>query len=298
MSQHSPRLHVLLLGGSGQVGRAVQAACPTMNLSLLSRADLDLSRPGAVRGAFTSRFDIVVNAAAYTAVDDAEANQATAWAINCEGAAALAEQCAKVKVPLIQLSTDYVFDGNKAAGYVEDDRPNPLNVYGASKLAGETAIRAALPQHLILRTSWVFGPHRGNFVKAIVARALAGSELRVVADQCGSPTPAAAIAQAIRALIERAAERQLTWGTYHYAGADPVSRYDFAAEILAMLRRQGQAVPALISIPSSEVKSPARRPANSALASSRFAAEFGMMPPNWRQALVDTVAALRRERCA
>lgn len=291
-------MHVLLVGGSGQVGHAVQTACPTMNVTLPSRTDLDLSRPATIRAVVNARFDVVVNAGAYTAVDEAEADQARAWTVNCDGPAALAEQCAKVKIPLIHLSTDYVFDGGKCGGYVEDDRPNPLNVYGTSKLAGEVAIRAVLPQHVILRTAWVFGPRRSNFVRAIVARALAGKELRVVADQRGSPTPAAAVAEAIRVLVGRAAQGQMAWGTYHYAGGEPVTRYDFAAEILALLLRQGRAVPILTPITSGDVDLPARRPANSALDSSRFAAEFGVAPANWRQALAETVTALCRTRDA
>ena len=198
-------MRVVLFGGTGQVGRALAEMAGTVDLIAPPRAQADLARPESLAAVLAARPDIVVNTAAYTAVDRAEDEPQAAFAANRDGPAALARLCAAARVPLIHLSTDYVFDGRKAGAYVESDAAAPLNVYGASKLEGESAIRRVHERHIILRCSWIFGRHGGNFVRSILGRAANGEDLRVVDDQRGCPTPATAIAGAILQLAEQAA---------------------------------------------------------------------------------------------
>ena len=222
-------MKVLVLGTSGQVGDALMRASWLAGTTLagLARPALDMADPASIDRAMAENApDLVVNATAYTAVDKAESDRDAAFAVNRDGPARLAALCAARGVPLIHISTDYVFDGTKPAPYAENDPVDPVNVYGASKEAGEAAVRAALPRHVILRTSWVYAAHGANFVKTMLRLGRERPELGVVADQTGAPTAAADIAAAIVAIagrIEAArSENRLDdvpWGTYHLTGA-------------------------------------------------------------------------------
>ncbi len=287
-------MRMVLFGGTGQVGRALAEMAGSIDLAAPPRGQVDLSRPDTIAALLAARPDIVVNAAAYTAVDRAEDEPEAAFAVNRDGPAALARLCAAAGVPLIHLSTDYVFDGMKTGPYVEDDAPRPLNVYGASKLDGEIAVRRLNERHIILRCSWIFGRHGTNFVRGILARAVRGGGLRVVDDQRGCPTPAAAIAGAILQLAEQAgAGRDLAWGTYHFAGRDPVTWFEFAGAIVKCASPWLAAVPSLTPIPSSAYPTRARRPANSVLDCSLIAERLGIVTPSWEEALGPAVASLR-----
>lgn len=295
-------MRVLLLGGNGQVGREVTLAAAgdaTSTVLAPPRQAVDLADPAAVTGAVRDAApDVVINAAAYTAVDRAEGDEAAAFAANATGPGHLAAACAAVGVPLLHLSTDYVFDGTRTGAYVEDDPVRPLGVYGASKEAGERAIRAALDRHVIIRTSWVFSRHGNNFVRTMLRLGAERPELRVVADQVGRPTAARDIAVALSSVARRvlATGSDGPWGTYHFSGAGRTTWHGFAEEIFAVRRRLTGAEPPVVHpITTAEYPTPARRPANSELDCARIAAGFGVVPPDWRIALEADVAALLAE---
>jgi dTDP-4-dehydrorhamnose reductase len=204
----------------------------------------------------------------------------------------LAEAAARRGVPLLHMSTDYVFDGTKVGAYVEDDPTAPLGVYGATKLAGEEAVRAALPQHVILRTAWVYGRHGRNFLKTMLRLAGERPELRVVADQRGSPTSADDIAAAILRVAAAAKEGSVRWGTYHFAGTGETTWHGFAARIVAEQAALTGKHPEVIPIATAEYPTPARRPANSVLDSGRFAEAFGYRARPWEEETRRIVQAL------
>ncbi|MGF1593853.1 MAG: dTDP-4-dehydrorhamnose reductase [Kiloniellaceae bacterium] len=285
---------LLLLGAEGQVGREVAglAAARGLALTALGRRQLDIVRRDGLRDAVAGHA-VVVNAAAYTAVDRAESEPELAMAVNRDGAGHVAEACAAAGATLIHLSTDYVFDGAKGAPYREDDPVAPLNVYGRSKQAGEAAVRAACAGHVILRTSWVFGAAGANFVKTMLRLAGERDELSVVADQFGCPTPAAALAEAILVV---AAQRAPACGTYHCAGAERISWYGFAAAIFAARQAlSGAAGPRLHAIATADFPTAARRPVDSTLDSGLFQATFGQPPIDWRAGLDDVLRTLAAE---
>lgn len=288
-----PSMKMLVIGGSGQVGRALVSSAPAaITVVAPSRAECDLTRPETLVGALEHRPDLVVNAAAFTSVDAAEDDPASAFAVNRDGPAALARLCRACAIPLLHLSTDYVFDGNKQGAYAESDAPCPLNVYGRSKLEGEDAVRAAQPYHVILRTSWIFAPHGNNFVRAILARASRGERLRVVADQRGCPTPASAIAGAILSIARRIdAAGAVPWGIYHFAGREAVSWFEFAKAILGAARPWLPEVP-VEAIASGDYPARAKRPRNSELDCSLIARNFGISAASWSDELAAAVAGL------
>jgi len=276
-------MQLSILGASGQVGRALAALARQESIPhrALGRAECDITEPLAVKRA-VAESRIVVNCAAYTAVDRAESDQDAAYSVNSLGAENVAAACAQAGIPLVHLSTDYVFDGTSAQPASEDDPPRPLNAYGRSKLGGEEKVRERLASHIILRTSWIFSAHGANFVKTILRRARSQSELRVVDDQIGGPTAADDLAKAIIRIVE-ACERPgfSRWGTYHISGAPPVSWYDFARAIVAGL---GMVV---VPIATKDFPAAARRPPNSVLDCSRTLRVFGLRQPDWRAALAD-----------
>ncbi|MGQ3031182.1 MAG: dTDP-4-dehydrorhamnose reductase, partial [Ferrovibrionaceae bacterium] len=232
---------------------------------------------------------VVVNAAAYTAVDKAESDADQAFLVNRDGPAALARAAAAVGAPLIHVSTDYVFDGTKDGAYTEDDPVAPVSVYGRSKEAGERAVREAAERHVILRTAWVYSPFGNNFVKTMLRLGAEREELRVVADQRGCPTAAADIAAA----IVRLAGADHGWGTYHYSGAGPTTWHGFAEAIFAGAAARGAKVPARVTaIGTADYPTPAVRPANSVLDCSRIDRVHGIVARNWREALEDCLDAL------
>ncbi|WP_411383614.1 dTDP-4-dehydrorhamnose reductase [Pseudomonas sp. L7] len=283
-------MKILVCGRNGQVAQALQQALAGLGeLHLLGRDQLDLAQPEAMREPLRQLApDLIINAAAHTAVDQAESEAPLAYAINAEGPRVLAEEAARLGTPLIHYSTDYVFDGNKTMPYVEDDPVHPLGVYGQSKLAGEQAIAAVGAQHLILRTSWVYSLHGRNFLLTMQRLLQERPQLKVVDDQIGAPTWAGTIAASTRALIERWQAGQAgAWGTYHLTAQGETSWFGFAEAIAAQLKARGLPCAELLPIPSSEYPTPARRPLNSRLDCSRLAREWQVSQPHWQQALID-----------
>jgi dTDP-4-dehydrorhamnose reductase len=279
---------ILVLGAAGQVGRELMQRHDPARRPLvgLARGELDIRDAPRVHEMVAAlRPALVINAAAYTAVDKAEKETEAAFAVNRDGVAAIASACAAAGVPLLHISTDYVFDGAKDSPYVEDDATGPLGVYGASKLAGEEALRARLPRHIILRTAWVFGAQGANFVKTIARLAAERPELRIVDDQRGGPTPAGAIADALLAIADAVQGGAAAWGTYHFCGTPAVSWCGFAQAIVEEIApRLGKRVP-VRPIATADYPTPARRPANSRLACGKIKAAFGIEQPDWRASL-------------
>jgi dTDP-4-dehydrorhamnose reductase len=286
---------VLVVGAGGQVGRALCALDGAGGIEIVgrTRADLDITDPAQVRAALAARsFAAVINAAAYTAVDKAESDEAAAYAINRDGPRNLAIAAAERDIPLLHISTDYVFDGTREGRYRETDPTGPTGVYGASKLAGEEAVRAAQPRHIILRTSWVYGPSAGNFVATMLRLAADRPELRVVADQRGGPTAAAAIADALLTMVAQL-DRGEPWGTYHFSGAPDVTWHGFAQEIVGRAAPRLRQIPSVTPIGTADYPTPARRPANSVLDCSRIERQFGIRQPDWRATLGEIVETLQ-----
>ena len=277
---------VLVLGREGQVATALAGAPWPAGVELLraGRRMLDIRDRRAVWQTLAAvRPFLVVNAAAYTAVDAAELDPGAAFAVNRDGAGHVAEACRSVGARLIHLSTDYVFDGREERAYLEGDPVNPLSAYGASKAAGETRVRERHERHAILRTSWVFGPHGRNFVKTMLRLGSEQDEIAVVADQRGCPTGARAIAEAVVALARRWFEDDGPYGTFHYCGADAVSWHGFAVEIFREAARLGARTPSrLHPIASEELRLAAPRPRNSVLACGAIESAFGLPQRSWR----------------
>lgn len=290
---------ILLFGAGGQVGREVvlrAAAAPDVRLLPLARRDCDITDPAAVAQAVArARPALMINLAAWTAVDRAEAEPDAALRVNRDAVAVLADAARAAGIPLLHLSTDYVFDGSKATPWREQDPVAPLNAYGRSKAEGERVLRERLPEHLVLRTSWVFGAGGGNFVRAILERARRDGKLRVVTDQVGGPTWAGDLAETLLALARRhLLDREaLAWGTWHYAGQPAVSWYEFATAIVDEALRYGllPARPALTGVPSTGFPAPACRPANSRLDMQQTARALGLAPPAWEPGLRRTLSA-------
>ncbi|WP_373387076.1 dTDP-4-dehydrorhamnose reductase [Pseudomonas alcaligenes] len=289
-------MKILITGRHGQVSRELQLALGGQaELLVLGQAELDLGDGAAIRSAVRrSRPDLLINAAAHTAVDQAESEPESAFAINATAPGVLAEEALALGIPLIHYSTDYVFDGSKSAPYDEDDRPNPLGVYGRSKLAGEEAIRAVGGQHLILRTSWVYSLHGRNFLLTMQRLLQEREELRVVADQIGAPTWAGSIARATAELIQHWRNGQAgPWGTYHLTGQGETSWFGFAEAIAAQLRQQGKPCARLEPIASSDYPTPARRPLNSRLDCTRLQQAWDIRLPDWHAALLECLGSPR-----
>ena len=284
-------IRIAVTGKHGQVARALTEAGPLLDAVVipLSRPELDLEAPETIEPALRRAApDIVVNAAAYTAVDQAEGEPQKAIAINATGAGAVAAAARALAVSVIQLSTDYVFDGSKTSAYVEEDRVAPFSAYGVSKLAGEHAVAAANGEHVILRTAWVYAPFGKNFVRTMLALAQSRDEVRVVADQHGCPTYAPEIAVAIigvaRNILSNRSEPLLR-GIFHLAGNGETSWAHLAAAIFAFLAKQGLRKPVLTPITSAEYPTPARRPANSRLDCGKLARVHGIKLPFWHDSL-------------
>ncbi len=286
---------MILVFGRGQVGEALAEAAPAAGLgvSVLSHAEADIADPAAIAAAIAEvRPRFLVNAAAYTAVDKAESEPEAAARANAEGPRVLAEAAARAGIPLLHISTDYVFDGTKKGAYVEDDPVAPLGVYGRSKLAGEEAVRAAQPEHVILRTAWAYAKNGRNFLKTMLKLAAERPELRVVADQRGCPTSADDIACAILRVAEAAGKGRAAWGTYHFAGTGETTWHGFATRIVAEQAAMTGKQPPVIAIATADYPTPAKRPANSALDSSRFARAFGFRARAWEDETRRIVSAL------
>lgn len=286
---------ILLTGGGGQVGTELRRLAPAdLEIVAPGRDELDLADPEAIARAVAARpWAAVINSGAYTAVDKAESDPVTAWRVNALGPAALAFATAQAAIPLLHVSTDYVFDGAKPAAYLEGDPVAPLGVYGASKEAGEQAVRAGNRRHVILRTAWVVSPHGGNFIKTMLRLGATRDELGVVDDQLGCPTSAGDIAETLivvaRRLIDEVAAPT---GTYHFVNAGEATWCGFAREIFARAETHGRKPPRVDAITTADYPTPARRPANSRLDTKKLTRDFGVTPRPWRTAAAEVIDTL------
>jgi dTDP-4-dehydrorhamnose reductase len=284
-------MRLVVFGHTGQVATELRALAARDGhaLTALGRDQVDLADPAACAGLIRAMAPrAVINAAAYTAVDRAETEEALATTINAAAPAAMAAACAGMDIPFVHLSTDYVFAGTGAQPWQPDAPTAPCNAYGRSKLAGEVGVRAAGGRHVVLRTSWVFSAQGTNFARTILRLGQTRDQLGVVADQIGGPTPARAIAEACLVIAGRLAEDRSAAGTYHFAGTPDVSWHGFAE---ALLKHTGSGC-ALRAIPSAEYPTPALRPMNSRLDCSRTQQVFGLSRPDWRAAIPGIVAAM------
>lgn len=289
-------MRILLLGQHGQVSRELQLLFSSSHeLIVLGREQLDLADTERLREAIRRlQPELIINAAAHTAVDAAESEPEAAFAINAIAPGVIAEEAAALDVPLIHYSTDYVFDGSKPTAYDEDDVPNPLGVYGRSKLAGEQAITAVGGKHLILRTSWVYSLHGRNFLLTMQRLLQEREQLSVVADQIGAPTWAGSIAAATGQLIERWQTAQTAaWGVYHFTARGETSWFGFAEAIATQLLAQGKPVAQLTAIATREYPTPAQRPLNSRLDCTRLERDWGVSLPDWHVGLLQCLNSPR-----
>lgn len=303
-------LRILLTGKNGQVGSELARLLPPIgDIIAVGRDELDLARPGEIRRVIAqSQPNIIVNAAAYTAVDQAEKEEPLARAINGEAPGVIAEEAGKIGAFLIHYGTDYVFDGAKRTPYTEEDPTNPISAYGRTKLAGEQALRASGAAHMILRTAWVYATSGKNFLLTILRLASTREELRIVDDQHGAPTSAREIAAATARLLSLAKPDPLEFltqhaGTYHLTAGGETTWYGFARAILesvqhadvspdwliAATTRRPLIAKRIVPIATAEYPTPARRPAYSVLSNTRFAATFGFSLPDWRTQLADVI---------
>src|SRR5262245_50663043 len=290
-------MRFLLLGGTGQVGEEIRAFPLPMDVEVVapSRAEIDLQDPAAIARAIAAQpWSVVINAAAYTDVDRAESEEPLAFAVNAEAPSRLAAETGRRRVPLVHISTDYVFDGRKGAPYVEWDAVAPLNAYGRSKLAGERGIRAANSRHVILRTSWVYSPYRKNFVRTILRLAAERERLSIVADQRGCPTAAADIAKTCFdvALYCASEAEQVPYGIYHFAGAGEATWFEFARTIVDLAADRLPRSPQVLPIRTIDYPTLAARAADTRLDCTAVVRAFGIRPRSWRQALADTIDRL------
>jgi dTDP-4-dehydrorhamnose reductase len=287
-------VRILLTGATGQVGRALSAPLAALgNVLIANRSQLDLSRPETISEAFDRlKPDLIVNPAAYTAVDRAEDERPLAFRVNADAPGAMAVWAARHKVPFVHFSTDYLFDGSGTTPWREDDAPAPLSTYGASKLAGEVAIRAVGGPHLIVRTSWVYSNHGQNFMLTIARLAGERKELRIVADQFGAPTSARIIAAAVMKILKmemsdggRSFDRDA--GLVNISASGETSWHGFSTAILAGLKDRGIEVKTeyIVPIKTADYPTKATRPHNSRLDHSRLNDTFGIAMPSWREAL-------------
>jgi dTDP-4-dehydrorhamnose reductase len=291
-------VRLLVTGRDGQVARSLaERAGIDIEVVRIGRPDFDLARPETIAPAIRAvRPDVVVSAAAYTAVDRAEEEPDLAFAVNALGAGAVAEASSGIGVPIVHLSTDYVFDGEADAPYGEDREPAPRGVYGVSKLAGERMVAEANPHHLILRTAWVYSPFGSNFVRTMLRLAAERDEIAVVSDQWGNPTSALDIADAVLLAAGRLHGRPdfAAYGVYHLAGAGATNWSGFARHILETSARLGGPNARVRDIATADYPTKASRPANSRLSTEKFAAAFGWHAPEWRSSTNEVVRRVLR----
>lgn len=290
-------MRVLITGAHGQVGYELMRCAPAGFEAVgLGSAELDIANADQVAEVVARiQPQLIINAAAYTAVDKAESDAARAFAVNRDGVANLACAAERLAIPLLHISTDYVFAGDAVEPYRESDATGPAGVYGASKLAGEQALAEHCSRHLILRTSWVFGAHGNNFVKTMLRLGRERDSLAIVADQRGGPTATCAIASVLWCLAEQCrTQGALPWGIYHYSGAPACSWHEFAEVIFQQAQEQGllPRVPQLRAIGTADYPTPAQRPSWSVLDCSRLMAAFGIGQPDWRADLREVLGEL------
>lgn len=293
-------MRILLAGAAGQVARSLVEAGRTRGVDLvaLGRPDLDLTRESdVVRVVADVKPDVVINAAAFTAVDLAESEPEAAHLLNATAAGWLAREAARVDAPILHVSTDYVFDGAKPAPYLEDDAVRPLGVYGASKLAGERAVAAANPRHVVARTAWVYSPFGKNFVRTMLHLASDREELAVVADQIGNPTYAPHIADAMLVIASQCTKPDVgtRWGVFHLVAPDEATWADLAEATFAESGARGGACARVRRITAAEYPTLARRPQNSRLDASKLQRIYGVRLPPWREGVTACVSRIIAE---
>ena len=290
-------MNVLVLGRQGQLARSLLEAGVAAGIQVQSvgRPEIDLAAFNAVSALVARvRPDLVVNAAAYTAVDKAESEPALTFAVNAAGAEHAAKACASHSIPIIHISTDYVFDGAKDTPYLESDPTAPINVYGRSKLEGEQRVTNACERHLILRTAWVYSPWGSNFVKTMLRLATTRQNIGVVEDQLGSPTYAPDLAGTILSLADRVLREPSArrWGIYHAVGSGDTNWSGFAREVFQQAREKGLPAAEVDTIASTAYPTPARRPPNSRLNCDKLRLSFGLALPDWQLGVADCVSRL------
>lgn len=290
-------MKMLITGAHGQLGRDIidQSQSKGYQVQAPSEDELDITDLGKVDQIITHlQPDLVINTAAYTQVDKAESEAAMAFKVNKTGCTHLARICTKNQIPLVHISTDYVFDGQKGTPYVETDSISPLGVYGRSKAEGEIEIRSILKEHIILRTSWLYGIYGQNFVKTMLNLATSKQKIRVVSDQYGSPTNAADLARAILTISERLdSGTDIDWGTYHYCGRGVISWHTFAEKIMELARLHGGIRTAQVEpVATADYPTRAVRPVYSALDCGRISKHFGLDPQPWQKSLEITIRQL------
>lgn len=293
---------ILVTGRSGQLATSLDTALPALGFEAVAvgQPDFGFDRPDSIVAAFeAAQPDAVVNCAAWTAVDAAEDEEAAAFRANALGPALMAAACARRGIPLVQISTDYVFDGRKGAPYAEDDAPNPLGAYGRTKLAGEWAALAGHDRTIVLRTAWVHGPMGNNFVRTMLRAGAQLPVLRVVADQRGAPTAAPDLADAIAAILARV--RETGWrpeyrGVFHATGGGETTWHEFALAIFAEAAGFGGPQPTVEAIASTQYRTKASRPADGRMDCGKLARTFGVALPHWRDGLRRVVRSLHDGR--
>ena len=289
---------ILVTGGQGQVARALGTAAPT-SVQVVGRPVFDFAKPDSVRTTLDRlQPRLVINAAAYTAVDRAESEPDAAFRANRDGPEAIARWCAAAGAGMIHVSTDYVFDGRKDAPYTEADSTNPTGIYGASKLAGELAVLAQLPSAVILRTAWVYAPWGQNFVHTMLNAATRTNSLRVVADQIGCPTAATELAQVALAIADRIMAGTTAGGVFHATGTGFTSWHGLAMMVFQEAARHGRPTPNVQAISTQDWLTSAQRPANSRLDCTRLADVFAIQMPPWQDSVRQTVSAILAQQPA
>jgi len=291
------QVKIAIIGCNGQLGWELVRRGESHGLQImaLDYPEIDIGDPSSIATFTKSReIDLIVNAAAYTAVDRAESEPLAAYTVNRDGPVILAERCRDRRIPLIHVSTDYVFDGTKQGAYIEEDPVAPMGVYGASKAAGEAEVRKRLPEHFILRTAWLCGVHGHNFVKTMLKLGRKKETLRVVADQYGCPTIASDLAEAILEVVRRVEKNEsVKWGTYHYCGAGKTTWHGFATAIFDIAGQYEKfLVKNVVPISTAEYPTPVKRPANSVLDCTKIERYFGIRPRPWKEGLAEMIEQL------
>ncbi len=293
-------MNILITGANGQLGTELTRQSPNSGFSAIpvDLPEVDITRADPVRAAIQDGgAALVINCAAYTQVDKAESQEMPAYHVNCVGPAVLAHVCADAGIPLIHVSTDFVFDGARQSPYLETDPISPMSVYGKSKAVGDAVVERILPQHIIIRTAWLYALHGQNFVKTILRLGTERDVVRVVSDQMGCPTCAADLAEAILIMADAIRTKEnIAWGTYHYCGKGITSWHGFAQAILDIAQSHVPLKTSLVEpITTDQYPTPAKRPAYSALNCDKIEKEFGIQTRPWRESLEKTLMQLLRQ---